>query len=318
MPEVNITEVCLTSFTNLRKIIAGRGAIQGNFYFAGDSRGKNAGIVITISTRDPNGSQALTFGRPLRRAIAGSKFAKGIVHVPGNRVWFEIVTGSASDAIMAKAFKNAFADRELARFKAILKKARFGEPPRDESLNQDRQAKELAEEAIASLSEEEQNEVQDLISKKGEIAAVNAQLKATFLDAAAAEAEEREDRQAVLTEIKNLAIANPGDPRLAELRYALAEMIYKAPNEYDDEFPDVGQPLSAPMVQILQAQLGNGITDLLTQLQRLSDAITKVKDEALSKSGSAQQDYLNTTFPSIESHPTHLQKILDQIHNMTR
>ena len=32
----------------IKKIRAGKGAVKGNFYYAGDTRGKAAGLVITL------------------------------------------------------------------------------------------------------------------------------------------------------------------------------------------------------------------------------------------------------------------------------
>ena len=37
----------------LKKIAAARGKLQGNFYFAGDSKMENAGVVLTLTARDP-------------------------------------------------------------------------------------------------------------------------------------------------------------------------------------------------------------------------------------------------------------------------
>jgi hypothetical protein len=43
------------ALTVLKKIVAGKGRLQGNFYFAGDTKG-TAGLVITLSGRDPRGT----------------------------------------------------------------------------------------------------------------------------------------------------------------------------------------------------------------------------------------------------------------------
>lgn len=318
MPDIDITETNLKSLKSLRKILAGRGDIQGNFYFAGDTRGKEAGIVITISTRDTNGAKALSRGRPLRQAITGSKFAKGIVRAPSNRVWLEIVAGNANPTVLTKSFKRAFTDPALKKLKAILKKARIGVPTEAEILNQDEGARAAAEDAMSDLSAEDRRDIQRLIAQKEQINAANIQLKESFLAQAKADEEEAEDRQAILDKIQELMRNSPGDPQILELRYGLTEMIYDAPNVYENEFPSIGEPLSPEMASILQTQVISNVNTLLEQLQELSEAITSRLTTTQTKAEDIQPDYGSQMLDQVRDYPARAQAIHNLILNMTR
>ena len=58
----------------LKKIRASNGKLQGNFYFVGKADGSEAGIVITLASKDKKGQKAKGSGKKLRAEIKGSKF----------------------------------------------------------------------------------------------------------------------------------------------------------------------------------------------------------------------------------------------------
>ena len=81
MPEADelIKELCTETLKSLKKVISSRGRLQGNFYFTGDTKGKMAGLVVTLTARDPKGSKALNKGKKLRKAITGYRNATGTI-----------------------------------------------------------------------------------------------------------------------------------------------------------------------------------------------------------------------------------------------
>ena len=111
---------------------------------------------------------------------------------------------------------------------------------------------------------------------------------------------------------------SPGDPQIIELRYGLTEMIYDAPNVYEDEFPAVGEPMSPEMTNILQTQVISNVNALLEQLQELSEAITSRLTTTKAQAEDAQPDYSSQMLTQVQEYPSRAQAIHNLILNMTR
>ena len=273
---------------HLKKIIASKGSIQGNFYFAGDSRGTCCGIVITISTRDPKGSKVLARGKALRKEIPGAKFARGLIRSDG-KLWLEIIAGNAKEALLRKSFKSAFEDKELTQLKKFLRKARFGDPTKtleeDAVLEEDSVEEINIESLEAEMDVEEKSEFEALKAQESQLISVNASLQEGFLNIQDAEQEEAQYQQGILTQLEELSRDNPGDPQLQKLRYSLAETLYEGP----DPFPEVGSSLAPEMVQILQASIQNSLDALKNELERIANEIMVQQSEAKTKTEEAKQ-----------------------------
>ena len=90
---------------SLKKVVASKGKLQGNLYFAGDGK-TTAGVVITLTARDPKGQKALTGGKALRKQIKNAKFSRGTVLMDGGKLMVELFAGTATAAMLKKAFKD--------------------------------------------------------------------------------------------------------------------------------------------------------------------------------------------------------------------
>lgn len=88
----------------LKKVIASKGKLIGNLYFAGDG-GKNAGIVLTLAAKDPKGQKALSGGKEIRKLIKNAKFARATIIMNGSKLLVEVVAGTAPPTFLKKAFK---------------------------------------------------------------------------------------------------------------------------------------------------------------------------------------------------------------------
>lgn len=313
--EENIRSHGTDAIKHLKKIIASKGAIQGNFYFAGDSKGSCCGIVITISTRDPKGSKVLARGKALRKEIPGAKFARGVVRSDG-KLWLEIVAGSAKETLLRKSFKNAFEDKALSQLKKFLRKARFGDPTiaEDTALEEDSVEEINVESLEAEMNEDERTEFEALKAQESQLIAVNASLQEGFLNIQDAEQEDAQYQQELLSKIEELSRDNPGDPQLQKLRYSLAETLY----EGSDPFPEVGASLAPEMIEVLQASIQSSLEALKNQLERVAKEIIDQKTEAKTKTDDELPEFSSTALEELVRHPGLLHKLRSQIHNMTQ
>ena len=227
MPEADelIKELCTETLKSLKKVISSRGRLQGNFYFTGDTKGKMAGLVVTLTARDPKGSKALNKGKKLRKAITGSKFARGIVVGRGPRLFFELHSGTANPSHMKIGFKKAFKDDELKTLKSLLRKAVIGRP---ETRGGAEEVPEVVDETVSEeeevLTAQERNELASLIALQGDLSQQNEELQRSLLSVEAARQEQVELLAELNSEIARLEAATPVDEEaLQALRAALAE-----------------------------------------------------------------------------------------------
>jgi hypothetical protein len=232
------------SLKSLKKIIASRGKLQGNFYYVGHPKGDEAAIVITLTARDPKGTKATARGKALRRVINGAKFAQGTVISSGSKLSFELHAGNATRDHMKAGFKRGFEDKDLKSLKALLRKARFhapGSTEPEEAVDEEVDGS-LAEEedaAVADLSVRERAELIELIEIQGDLQVRNRELAQALQAAEAAQRELEAQISALTDEIERAEAADPTDPRLTELQQQLAELFYVG----EDPYPGGGQPM---------------------------------------------------------------------------
>lgn len=231
----------------IKKIRSSGGKIQGNFYFAGDNGGRQAGIVVTLLARDRKGQKALAAGKQLRKNIAGAKFARGVLEVDNGKLMFTLHSGSASSGLMKRSFKDTLPSLDASL--KVLKKA---------LIRKDGGAAEVVdadaeEEVDAPLSQEEQEELATLIrdqeklaAEQGGLAALNAQLS-SFLSEEDASAEQAEQIADQVKKIEQLQASGADPAELRQARLELAEVSQIG----DSPFPTVGNPISPQMEQLL-------------------------------------------------------------------
>ncbi|MGC6507328.1 MAG: hypothetical protein ACON4U_02885 [Myxococcota bacterium] len=179
------------SLAILKKIYAGKGRFQGNYYFVSDSRAEDAGIAITLTAKDKDGTKATKEGKSMRAGISGVMFSKGIVTYEADtkRLCLAPRKGNASVSIIKRAIKNVLAkDYGLI----LLKKAIIGDTGSEEVDASEAEAIELSDMGISA--EEEQNLLKEMEADEdlkalfndaelqNNIASMNAALASTFLE----------------------------------------------------------------------------------------------------------------------------------------
>ena len=227
----------------LKKVIASRGKIQGNFYYAGDSAGAVAGLIVTLTARDPKGAKAASAGKALRKAIPGAKFGRGVVIVEGSKLLFDLRGGSISDGQMKVGFKKAFEGDKLKELKAFLKKAVIraaegAEDGADEAPSTPAPtAPTSGDEALdfdailndPSMSPEERqaflSELREIEALQGDLTQRNQELSSSFLSTKALEEERQEQISDLQAEIAQLQAATPPDQdAILKKAFVLAEL----------------------------------------------------------------------------------------------
>lgn len=251
----------------LRKLLAARGKLQGNFYFAGDTRGREAGLVVTLSARDPKGQKALSQGKALKKALPGAKFGRGLVRILGGKLVFELHAGTASPDHLKLGFKKKISTIDGLEF---LKKAAVRRPDEGDDADADGEVIDADEQ---QLSVRERADVMDLIAMQGDLAQTNRELKQAFLSRRDAEDEADDDVSEQLSHLDALEKATPPDlDALAEARRALAASIYVGPAP----FPEPGQPIPPEIQQTLKATadlIGNRLDDKLARIAAAVEAM---------------------------------------------
>ena len=112
------------SLKSLKKLLAGKGELQGNYYFCSNGVGKDkvSVLVVTLTAKDKTGSKASSEGKGLLALIPKAKFSRGIVVFEENRIIFDSKKGNAPISLMKKAFKE---DLSKVTGMAFLKKVSF-------------------------------------------------------------------------------------------------------------------------------------------------------------------------------------------------
>ena len=59
----------------LKKVYAGKGKIQANYYLVTNRSYNDAGVVVTLSAKDKDGGKATSAGKKLKAELEGVKFS---------------------------------------------------------------------------------------------------------------------------------------------------------------------------------------------------------------------------------------------------
>jgi hypothetical protein len=192
---------------SLRKILASKGKLLGNFYFASNSTGEDVGLAVTLTVRDKKGKKVFAEGQALRKTIKGARFSHGIVQMLDGKLTFQAKIGTAAASLMKKAFAR-LGKAKLEGFNLkYLQKAKLTKDGEEPSTNEQ---KELEGEALdiselTALTDGVSSiELKWLQAQQGSIAKATQKLDKHFLSADT----ERESVEEMIAEsrenVKNL------------------------------------------------------------------------------------------------------------------
>ncbi|MEL6344292.1 MAG: hypothetical protein AAFV53_14330 [Myxococcota bacterium] len=299
--------------TALKQIIKGNGKIQGYFYFAGDKSAANAALVVRTAKggdNDPAASKVASEGKKLRKAIPNAKFARGKLVGKSSAPIFELHGGNADKGLLKKAFKTNLSTLDGLRF---LKAAAFvAKGATDEAPELD----------TAALSEEEQQAIAaDLEMNEEELQAFTAEAEAGIkaLDAAFLDADE-EMEEILQEKLQKIAELESGPRPLSEeaaqavqeARYELAEQTYVG----SDPFPEIGAPLDAQSIRLLEAAITNAVQILERQITKTRDEIAESHKRVLSMSPEQQVAFAAAEVGRLRGHQNALRDYRVQIQNL--
>ncbi|MEL6343746.1 MAG: hypothetical protein AAFV53_11485 [Myxococcota bacterium] len=263
----------------LKKIKAAKGKLKGNFYYAGDTRGASAGIVVTLLARDPKGSKASSMGKGVRKEIKGAKFARGTVGMKGSKLLFEVFAGSASPGHMKAGFKKAISELDGLEHlkKALVKKAGSDDVDDTEESDDLETSSEASTSSSTAPTIEDVEDVLDgidpqelkaLMAEQEELGDLNTQLQG-FLSDDSTEEELGEQIAEALDELQRLQAEGATDEELEAARRELAELAYAGP----DPFPAAGEALSPELIEVLKSSMNAAVQSLGAYLQKTFEAL---------------------------------------------
>lgn len=257
---------------NLKKIIAGRGGIEGRFYFTGSTDAAFGVVAISLAAKDPDGKQVAAEGKTLRKELRGAKFARGIVRNKKNKLVFEVGGGTAGVALVKKSFRESVSDLDGL---AILKRAVVTTPKSaEQDIAADTEAELDADSVWAEMSTKERAEMWALREQQAQLGDLNTRVKAFLTEDVLTEVREQITEE--LTEIERLAQANPVDLQaLAARRSALAGLAADGP----DPFPEVGQAVSPEIREVFQSSIYQAILQIRDKLQTFNAQMIDLQDK---------------------------------------
>jgi hypothetical protein len=274
---------------SLKKVVASKGKLQGNLYFAGDGK-KSAGVVITLTARDPKGQKALTGGKALRKGIKSAKFSRGTVIMDGGKLVVELFAGTATAAMLKKAFKEDTFKKDpvlkLLSRASIRKQGAPGEEDEvEEGTGLSQADLDIAADAFESRGFWRKSELNELLAAQGDLGKANVELQASFLSIASVQEEQAErvadimDAITDLNEKLNEAVED-GD-REAAMAY---ELLITSEQRKLAEAQSVGSdPFAGGKVDSSVLALMSRVQNVPLERQALAEAHSKT--ESSRKSG---------------------------------
>ena len=288
----------------LKKIITAKGNLHGFFYFASDNSGTSAGLIITLSARDPKGAKAAAQGKALKKAISGAKFARGRVLVEDSTLVFEHHAGSAGPDLMQRAFRKSLSEVDGMQ---RLRKAEIRQATAD---TDEAPAPYPASLDLTGLSADEAQEITMLIAEQEALDGLAGTLEAAFLSAEAAAQEEEEQLQALLSQISTLEEQVPlNEAALAEARHELAATLYQGM----DPFPAVGEPISAGLRQVMRASVEALSRRLGSELQGIAQRMRQICSFLESSGAGAPPASLHSILAESRSHQAAARTVARQL-----
>ena len=229
----------------LKKIIASRGALLGVFYVVVDGQGKDAVLVATLASKDKQGARAINQGRPYRKLLKGSRFARGEISLDERKLIFTIHQGTANKKGVQAALRELLSEEKgLTALKKALVRMASGDEEDTSQEAGEALGQELLQEADEGSSAEE---LRSLVEVQGDLSL----LRGAFLlsDAEVETAWAGEVGQ-TLARLKEAQAADPVDEEAQQgLRSELAVLLSVA----QGDLPALGEVLSPELQQVLLA-----------------------------------------------------------------
>ena len=273
---------------SLRKVVGSKGKLQGNLYFAGDGK-KQAGVVITLLARDPKGQKALSAGKALRKGMSGAKFARGTVIMDGGKLVIELSAGTATAAMLKKAFKDDTFKKDPALkllSRAMLRKK--GAPGEADEVEKGTELD--AEDLKVAKGAFSFGELTWIKLQQGNLDNANKELQASFLSVESAREEQAEQVAEIMDSITDFneklnAEVDAGDQAASQGYELLITSEQRKLAEAEAQGPDpfydgqVDKPLGALLDRVQNAPLERAALDKAhndAQSLRFSGKITSV------------------------------------------
>ncbi|MFT5681486.1 MAG: hypothetical protein ACI8RZ_002392 [Myxococcota bacterium] len=263
--------------TALRKILASKGRLQGNFYYVGTTTGSEAALVVTLTARDPKGAKAVAGGKELRQELKGAKYARGTVLAEGSKLYFSPSAGTATKDHMKLGFKKKLGDEKGFNF---IKKALFRSGDETTSSAPETATTESADTSDIDLSElfddgmtlaqraAEEAAVEVLVREQTRLGNLNDQLT-SFLSTAEPSRDLGQDIAQHLDRISELELDPSKAAELEKERRLLAQSLYSG----DDPFPETGEVVSPEIRQILALSMNKATESLGLFLNETAEKI---------------------------------------------
>jgi hypothetical protein len=239
---------------SLRRIVAAKGRLQGNFYALVGKNG--AGLVVTLAAKDPKGAKAITGGKALKKEIAQSRHVRGKVVFQDNKVEFNLGPGNLSAAKLKLSMKDGFGSNDIKRYTLRAKLAGAGtedltddsttitEGEQDTAGADDAELNDLI--AAQELLDDLNGQLDTFLTKKNDDAALEAIIKSTVDEVEAlraAELQEKDPQKKILIQ--------------QQISDSLSEMV---------EYVQVGEdPFSGGKVPAEVMLLINNANDLISE-----------------------------------------------------
>lgn len=261
----------------LKKIRAGGGKLQGNFYFVSgmSSDEDDPGVVLatTLSARDKKGAVAMSLGKPFRKSYRSAKYALGSVTInTKKRVVFTFAKGNAKVKDIRDALRKTISEEPglgfLKRALVVNKSDSSDVMEEVELTEEETQRAEADDEALGDITNLDgisEAEMRELYAAQDEISNLDTLLQ-SFLD---------EDEDAVLkaqqdeiqAQLSALSELDPTSTQAQAAREKLAEAL--AVGEALDM--DVGVELSEELTVLMNSVI-NDQPDPAALIQKYNEA----------------------------------------------
>lgn len=296
---------------NLKKVIASKGKLQGNLYFAGDGKSM-AGAVITLTARDPKGQKALTSGKELRKMITGAKFSRGTVTMDGGKLVIELFSGTATAAMLKKAFKSEVFRQDptlkLLSRATISKKGAPGQADEvEEGAGLSQADLDLTADAFESRRFWRKSELKELLQAQGSLEQVNAELQASFLSVASVREEQSEQVAEIMGKLTSLnaelnAAIDAGQREQSMMLEVLIDREQKKLAEAQSQGPD---PFSG-------GTLDPSVTALINRVQQVPLERLQLKEARKKQQKSRRSGFMKLLFSGLVNSASASTKMLDR------
>ena len=245
------------SVAAIKKILAGKGDLDGNFYAVPSDRINEGGLVVTLLARDPKGSRARGLGKTLLKEFKTTDMARGRVLFFKGKLYFEVHKAKALPGPkLKKSLRNGMGDDKLKKY---LKTSLVGSP----NENKDDDGEDgLSEDELGALADEV-GDLSDLTDQQERILSLGDTLKDFLSDldddtAAAKTIRETSDAISDIEEAIALADGRITDTQahlLVELRIQLAEAKAITDDLDPSSLPSVGEVLDDDLLGIAKGSV---------------------------------------------------------------